>query len=165
MTRPLPRKIAIYPIVTQPDPTLLLVSRRPDDANQYRATGGAVSGSAVGDEASLRAAADASLQTQINTEAANRANADTTETNARIAADNAEATTRANADTTETNARIAADNSEATARANADTTEASARVAGDTAAHFATLDLSGLPTSNPGGGKPWLSSGNIHVGP
>jgi hypothetical protein len=30
---------------------------------------------------------------------------------------------------------------------------------------FAALDLSGLPTSNPGGGKPWLSAGVLHVGP
>lgn len=33
-----------------------------------------------------------------------------------------------------------------------------------TAAMFAALDLSGLPTSNPGGGKPWLNGGVLMVG-
>lgn len=51
----------------------------------------------------------------------------TTETNARIAADNAEATTRASADTT-LQGNI---NSEATTRANADAAEAAARAAAD----------------------------------
>ncbi len=34
-----------------------------------------------------------------------------------------------------------------------------------TAATFAALDLSGLPTSDPGGGKPWLNGGVLQVGP
>jgi len=31
-------------------------------------------------------------------------------------------------------------------------------------AAFATLDLSTLPTSNPGSGKPWLNGGVLQVG-
>ena len=34
-----------------------------------------------------------------------------------------------------------------------------------TAQAFATLDLSGLPSSNPGGGRPWLNAGVLTVGP
>lgn len=34
-----------------------------------------------------------------------------------------------------------------------------------TAAAFAALDLSGLPTADPGGGKPWLNGGVLQVGP
>lgn len=30
---------------------------------------------------------------------------------------------------------------------------------------FADLDLSGLPTSDPGNGKPWLNGGVVQVGP
>lgn len=66
-------------------------------------------------EAATRASADAGLQNNITNEALARSSADTTlqsnigaEESARIAAVNAEATTRANADTAETNARIAA---------------------------------------------------------
>ncbi len=33
-----------------------------------------------------------------------------------------------------------------------------------TPADFEDLDLSGLPTSNPGGGKPWLNGGVLQVG-
>lgn len=33
-----------------------------------------------------------------------------------------------------------------------------------TAAQFAALDLSTLPTSNPGSGKPWLNGGVVQVG-
>lgn len=29
---------------------------------------------------------------------------------------------------------------------------------------FANVDLSGLPTSDPGGGKPWLNGGVLQVG-
>lgn len=32
------------------------------------------------------------------------------------------------------------------------------------ATQFATTDLSGLPTSNPGGGKPWLNGNVVQVG-
>lgn len=35
---------------------------------------------------------------------------------------------------------------------------------GISAASFAALDLSTLPTSNPGGGKPWLNGGVMQVG-
>jgi len=34
-----------------------------------------------------------------------------------------------------------------------------------TAAGFASLDLSLLPTSDPGGGKPWRNGGLMQVGP
>ena len=164
MTAPPPRKIAIYPNVGPLEPTITVDHvRKPNDANTYVA-----SGQNLPAETAARIAADAALSAAISDE-----------TNARVAGDNtlsgeitAEATTRANADTAETNARVAADNTlsgeittEATTRANADTAEANARVAGDTAAMFATFNLSGLPTTNPGGGRPWLSGGNIHVGP
>jgi len=33
-----------------------------------------------------------------------------------------------------------------------------------TRANLAALDLSGLPTSNPGGGRLWLSAGVLRVG-
>lgn len=33
-----------------------------------------------------------------------------------------------------------------------------------TMAAFAATDLSALPTSDPGGGRPWLKAGDIHVG-
>jgi len=33
-----------------------------------------------------------------------------------------------------------------------------------TAVSFAALDLSTLPTSDPGSGKPWLKAGDLHVG-
>lgn len=105
---------------------------------------------ALDSEAAARAAADATLQTNINSEASTRSTADsneattratndTTEVNARIAAVSGEATTRGNADTTlQTNinseqaARIAADTAEATTRGNADTAETNARTAADT---------------------------------
>jgi len=35
---------------------------------------------------------------------------------------------------------------------------------GGTSAAFASLDLSSLPTSNPGGGKPWLNGGVLQIG-
>ena len=100
----------------------------------------------------------------------------TDETAARIAADEAERDARILADSTERAARIAADNAEATARATAVNAEAVARhnevlnegairAAGDTASHFAALDLSGLPTTDPGGGRVWLKAGDLHVGP
>ena len=34
-----------------------------------------------------------------------------------------------------------------------------------TTAEFEALDLSTLPTSDPGGGKPWLNGGVVQVGP
>lgn len=34
-----------------------------------------------------------------------------------------------------------------------------------TPVNFAALDLSTLPTSDPGGGKPWLNGGVLQVGP
>lgn len=106
--------------------------------------------------------------TGVGAETAARIAADNAEQAARIAADNAlqtditdEATARTNADTTlQTNIT-----NEASTRASADTTEAIARAAGDTVAHWMALDFSGLPTSDPGGGKPWLKGGDLHVGP
>jgi hypothetical protein len=72
----------------------------------------------IADEATARAGADTTLQSNIDNEATARSNADTalqgnidTEAGARVAADNAEAATRA-----------AADAAEATTRANADST-------------------------------------------
>ena len=164
MTAPRPRKIAIYPSVGPLEPSVTIDHvRKPNDANTYTAVGQNLPA-----ESAARIAADLALRDAI-----------TNETNARIAGDNtlsgeiaAETTNRANADTAETNARIAGDNTlsgeiaaETTNRANADTAETNARVAGDTAAMFATFNLSGLPTTNPGGGRPWLSNGNLHVGP
>jgi hypothetical protein len=123
----------------------------------YTRTGGSV-GSVVppdltdtlSGETAAREAADTTLQNNINAEASARAAAD------------AALSTRI---TNETNARTAAVQVETAGRIAGDNAEASARAAGDTAAHWASLDLSGLPTANPGSGKPWLSSGNIRVGP
>lgn len=40
-----------------------------------------------------------------------------------------------------------------------------AKIAGATpAVSFSALDLSALPTSNPGSGKPWLNGGVLQVG-
>jgi hypothetical protein len=123
----------------------------------YTRTGGSV-GSVVppdlsdtlASETAARISEDNALQADINAEANTRAAADTA-LSTRIAS---EANARTAAVQVETASRIAGDNA-----------EASARAAGDTAAHWASLDLSGLPTANPGSGKPWLSSGNIRVGP
>lgn len=105
------------------------------------------------------------------------------ETSARIAADNAEASARAAAVAAEATARIAADTAEANARAaalaaervnrlNGDNNEAFARMAADallvSIASLRTLwealDFSGLPTSDPGGGKPWLNGSVLSIG-
>jgi hypothetical protein len=119
--------------------------------------------------------ADAAAMAQatgVPAETAARIAADAAETSARIAADGAEATARANADAAEASARSTGDSNEASLRASADSTlqtninnEASARASGDTAAHWGALNLSGLPTADPGGGRPWLSSGILKVGP
>jgi len=97
-------------------------------------------------ESALRQAADASQAQDLADETTARVRADASQS-AQLAA---ETTARTNADTNLQNAL---------------NTETTARQAGDTATHWASLDLSGLPTTNPGGGQPWLSSGNIHVGP
>lgn len=39
-----------------------------------------------------------------------------------------------------------------------------AAASADFATTFENTDLSGLPTSNPGGGKPWLNGGVLQVG-
>jgi hypothetical protein len=112
----------------------------------------------VTDETAARIAAD-------DAEEAARIAADSAERADRIAADNLEITARTNADNAEQVARSAAFANEANARYAADTAEATARSAGDTAAHFMMLDLSSLPTVDPGGGKVWLKAGDLHVGP
>jgi hypothetical protein len=118
--------------------------------------------------------ADLAEATGVGAETAARIAADNAEQAARIAADNtlqthinSEASTRAAADTTlttnlatETTNRTNADNTLTTNLA----TETTNRINGDTVAHFATLDFSGLPTADPGGGKVWLKAGNLHVG-
>lgn len=150
-----PRKIYIPPLVpgTSPDTTVRI--QHPGAPSPFRASTG---GLATKDE----------LQAETNARIA----ADSAEATARANADSAEATARTNADNLEITNRTNAINSEASTRASQDSTlqtninnEASTRAAGDTAAHWMGLDLSGLPTANPGGGKPWLSGGVIRIGP
>lgn len=69
-----------------------------------------------------------------------------------------ETTARTNADA----ALNTAVNNEAVARENADALLVPIANLGT---QFAATSLSGLPTTNPGGGLPWLSAGNVHVGP
>lgn len=55
---------------------------------------------------------------------------------------------------------------EQTARMHADTTlQAAIDAEGLTRANWAASDLSGLPTSNPGGGRPYLVGHTVTVGP
>ena len=155
---PPPRKIAIFSQLKALTKDSAYRIWQPGNPNTFVANPEVMAdATGVTDETAARVAADAALSTQISNETA-----------ARITADNTEASARSGADTTlQTNI-----NNEASARSSQDTTlqtninnEATARASGDTAAHFASLDLSGLPTSNPGSGRPWLSSGNIRVGP
>jgi len=118
--------------------------------------------------------ADLGDATGVGAETAARIAADNAEEAARIAADNALQTqiTASSGDVTaEAAARAAADTTlqtnitnEANTRATADSTEPSARATGDTAAFWMSLDFSGLPTVNPGGGRVWLKVGDLHVG-
>ena len=146
---------------------------------------------AISSEASTRASADTTLQSNIDSEASSRASADTTlqsnidaEETARQAADstlqtniNDEASSRASADTTlqsnidaEETARIAAVNGEATARSSADTTlqsnidaEASTARAAEAALDAAKANLSGAAFTGDVSGTNLVLSGNLTV--
>ena len=146
---------------------------------------------AISSEASTRASADTTLQSNIDSEASTRASADTTlqsnidaEETARQSADstlqtniNDEATARASADTTlqsnidaEETARIAAVSSEATARSSADTTlqsnidaEASTARAAESALDAAKANLSGASFTGDVSGTNLVLSGNLTV--
>jgi hypothetical protein len=146
---------------------------------------------AIASEASTRASADTTLQSNIDSEASSRASADTTlqsnidaEETARQSADstlqtniNDEASSRASADTTlqsnidaEETARIAAVSGEATARASADTTlqsnidaEASTARAAESALDAAKANLSGASFTGDVSGTNLVLSGNLTV--
>jgi hypothetical protein len=146
---------------------------------------------AIASEASTRASADTTLQSNITSEASTRASADTTlqsnidaEETARQSADSTlqtnitdEATARASADTTlqgnidaEETARIAAVSGEATARASADTTlqsnidsEASTARAAESALDVAKANLSGAAFTGDVSGTNLVLSGNLTV--
>jgi len=146
---------------------------------------------AISSEASTRASADTTLQSNIDSEASSRASADTTlqsnidaEETARQSADstlqtniNDEASSRASADTTlqsnidaEETARIAAVSGEATARASADTTlqsnidsEASTARAAESALDAAKANLSGAAFTGDVSGTNLVLSGNLTV--
>ena len=146
---------------------------------------------AIASEASTRASADTTLQSNIDSEASSRASADSTlqsnidaEETARQSADstlqtniNDEASSRASADTTlqsnidaEETARIAAVSGEATARASADTTlqsnidsEASTARAAESALDAAKANLSGASFTGDVSGTNLVLSGNLTV--
>ena len=146
---------------------------------------------AISSEASTRASADTTLQSNIDSEASSRASADTTlqsnidaEETARQAADstlqtniNDEASSRASADTTlqsnidaEETARIAAVSGEATARSSADTTlqanidaEASTRAAAVSNLDSTKANLSGASFTGDVSGTNLVLSGNLTV--
>jgi hypothetical protein len=146
---------------------------------------------AISSEASTRASADSTLQSNIDSEASSRASADSTlqsnidaEETARQSADstlqtniNDEATARASADTTlqsnidaEETARIAAVSGEATARASADTTlqsnidsEASTARAAESALDVAKANLAGAAFTGDVSGTNLVLSGNLTV--
>ena len=146
---------------------------------------------AISSEASTRASADTTLQSNIDSEASSRASADTTlqsnidaEETARQAADstlqtniNDEASARASADTTlqsnidaEETARIAAVSGEATARSSADTTlqanidaEASTRAAAVSNLDSTKANLSGASFTGDVSGTNLVLSGNLTV--
>jgi len=146
---------------------------------------------AISSEASTRASADTTLQSNIDSEASSRASADTTlqsnidaEETARQAADstlqtniNDEASSRASADTTlqsnidaEETARIAAVSGEATARSSADSTlqsnidaEASTRAAAVSNLDSTKANLSGAAFTGDVSGTNLVLSGNLTV--
>ncbi len=166
MVAPPPRKIYLPQRVTGMVPEDTFRVSKTDSPFVFAATPVDVSSvGGVTDETAARIAAD-------EAETAARIAADSQEKAERIAADNAEAIARTDADNAEQVARSAAFANEARARTAADnllqtnlTDEAAARSAGDTAAHWMTLDFSGLPTTDPGSGKVWLKAGDLHVGP
>ena len=146
---------------------------------------------AIASEASTRASADSTLQSNIDSEASSRASADSTlqsnidaEETARQSADstlqtniNDEASSRASADTTlqsnidaEETARIAAVSGEATARSSADTTlqsnidsEASTARAAESALDVAKANLAGAAFTGDVSGTNLVLSGNLTV--
>jgi hypothetical protein len=146
---------------------------------------------AISSEASTRASADTTLQSNIDSEASTRSSADTTlqsnidaEETARQAADSTlqtniddEETARTSADTTlqsnidaEETARIAAVSGEATARSSADTTlqsnidaEASTARAAESALDAAKANLSGASFTGDVSGTNLVLSGNLTV--
>jgi len=146
---------------------------------------------AISSEASTRASADTTLQSNIDSEASTRSSADTTlqsnidaEETARQSADstlqtniNDEASSRASADTTlqsnidaEETARIAAVSGEATARSSADTTlqsnidaEASTARAAESALDAAKANLAGASFTGDVSGTNLVLSGNLTV--
>jgi hypothetical protein len=159
------RKVAVFPVLPTLPTSATFHVHRPTDAFIYDATPTVLSDAAgVAGERADRIAADQQLAANIATETTQRQNADAalssdigTEILARIDGDNALQVSLVN----ETGARIDGDDSLAIDITN----EATARIAGDTVAHWAGLDFSSLPTSDPGNGQPWLSNGNLHVGP
>jgi len=159
------RKVAILPkLDTLPTSSVFRV-HKPTDEYVYEATPVVLNDAAgVSGERADRIAADQQLAANISLETQQRQAADATlstdigtEILARINGDNALNTQIVN----EVGARIDGDDNLALDL----TTETTARVAGDTPQMFATFDLRNLPTSDPGNGQPWLSNGNIHVGP
>jgi len=146
---------------------------------------------AISSEASTRASADTTLQSNIDSEASTRASADTTlqsniddEETARQSADSTlqtniddEASARSSADTAlqsnidaEETARIAAVSGEATARSSADTTlqsnidaEASTARAAESALDAAKANLSGASFTGDVSGTNLTLSGNLTV--
>lgn len=146
-----PRKIAIFPQIKQLAANASYRVWQQGNPNTFVANASVMAdATGVPQEAEVRAEADAQLRADLSVEATARQNADVAETTARQNADAAEASTRASQDSTlQTNI-----NNEAAVRAN-----------GDTASFWAQLNFSGLPTTDPGGGRPWLSGGFIKVGP
>ena len=121
-------------------------------AQLYERTGGPQGSSveavlaALALERTARIAGDAGLSADIAAERTARENADTELTAAIIA----EANARRSADLAETNARIAAD--------------ALLVPISQLCVMWAACDLSFLPTTDPGGGMPWLDGNHIAVG-
>ncbi len=128
---------------------------------------------AISSEASTRASADTTLQSNIDSEASARSSADTTlqgniDTEAASRA-SADTTLQSNIDTEET-ARIAAVSGEATARSSADTTlqsnidaEASTARAAESALDAAKANLSGAAFTGDVSGTNLVLSGNLTV--
>jgi hypothetical protein len=120
----------------------------------YQRTGGAVGQSSdtseleaqLAAETAARSTADTGLATGLASEAATRAAADTT-LNTAV--------------TREATLRARADSNEATARQNAD---ALLVLISELCSRWAACDLSFLPTTDPGLGKPWLDGIHIAVG-
>jgi len=126
-------------------------------------------------EIANRIAAVASLGAALQTETTMRTAADAAELGARIAADTDFAAGGADARMAidaETTARMAADAAEVAARAAAISAESAARGAADAllvplaslGALWMALNLSTLPTADPGFGMPWLDGIHVSIG-